>query len=329
MGITEVLVAVGLMAIVSVGLMTMVSNANKSQRGIQAKDMQREVMAEIRTLLNNKTACLNSFGGGNPSAPFTRASIKDSASVDRFIIGANDKSNLLKYTEFKIEDWLADAGYTTQGSVSLTVALSKEGDVSGAREIKQKITLKIKRVAAGGITECFSIGSSSDGLWQVSPANPSNIYYSAGNVGVGTDTPASKLDVAGEVKFGNSASVCNAANEGQQRYNSITKNMEFCNGTAWAGFGRAITTVRSASSRPSEPYMYFTNITVMCLPDEIEVGGGGTCGCIGTTNCYLTHSTPYRNPSFYNGWFASCARDKGICPTCEVVAMAWVVCQKK
>ena len=60
---------------------------------------------------------------------------------------------------------------------------------------------------------------------------------SSGNTGIGTASPAAKLDVAGEVKFGNTASTCNATNEGQQRYNSTSKQMEFCNATSWMAFG--------------------------------------------------------------------------------------------
>jgi hypothetical protein len=67
-------------------------------------------------------------------------------------------------------------------------------------------------------------------------------------VGVGTTAPAAKLDVAGEVKFGNTSSTCNTTNEGQQRYNSTSKNMEFCNGTAWTAYGAA-----GASGRTSCP----------------------------------------------------------------------------
>lgn len=76
-----------------------------------------------------------------------------------------------------------------------------------------------------------------DGLGLSFDAKGSNFIFSSGNVGVGTASPTARLDVAGEVKFGNTSSTCNATNEGQQRYNSSSKNMEFCNGTGWMAYG--------------------------------------------------------------------------------------------
>ena len=88
----------------------------------------------------------------------------------------------------------------------------------------------------------LKLGSSTfASLWA---QDDTSLRYTRSNVGIGTAAPAAKLDVSGEVKFGNTSSTCDFANEGQQRYNSSSKMMEFCNGVAWtsmsSGSGAAL-----------------------------------------------------------------------------------------
>lgn len=64
-----------------------------------------------------------------------------------------------------------------------------------------------------------------------------DLYFDSGSVGIGNTAPKAKLHVTGEVKFGQTTMACNATTEGAQRYNSLTKAMEFCNGTSWQYFG--------------------------------------------------------------------------------------------
>jgi hypothetical protein len=69
-----------------------------------------------------------------------------------------------------------------------------------------------------------------------------------GQVGVGTTTPASKLDVNGDVRVGNSSASCTSSIEGAIRYNATSKAMEYCNGTTWAeisGTGSATNTAKA------------------------------------------------------------------------------------
>lgn len=54
-----------------------------------------------------------------------------------------------------------------------------------------------------------------------------------GMVGVGTTAPAAPLDVAGDVKIGNSNIACSTANKGSIRYDNTSSVLEFCNGTSW------------------------------------------------------------------------------------------------
>jgi hypothetical protein len=65
-----------------------------------------------------------------------------------------------------------------------------------------------------------------------------------GKIGVGTASPASKLDVNGDVRVGNSSTSCTASNEGAVRYNNAMKTLEFCNSAAW----RTVTSTSQADA---------------------------------------------------------------------------------
>lgn len=52
-------------------------------------------------------------------------------------------------------------------------------------------------------------------------------------LGVGTSTPAAKLQVSGEVIVGETSLACSATTKGAIRYNNTTNVLEFCNGTGW------------------------------------------------------------------------------------------------
>jgi hypothetical protein len=69
-------------------------------------------------------------------------------------------------------------------------------------------------------------------------ANPQNALYvdNSGWVGVGTTAPTTNLSIVGDLRLG-SCTTCNSSTEGALRYNSTSKVIEFCNGTAWVQFG--------------------------------------------------------------------------------------------
>jgi hypothetical protein len=203
LSLIEIMIAGALLSIIGVGVGTIINNTSRSQRGLQAKDQQREVVAEIRTMLNSKVACQNTFGGLDPVAGANAIgnAIRDAANVARYSVGGNHSSNLLRYSGFTVSDYVADpAPAVNQGKAVLTVRLDKIGDTLGVRQLVERINMQVKLNGAGRIVECFTFGSLSDGIWQISPFNSSNIYYSAGNVGVATDNPDTTLQVSGSVR---------------------------------------------------------------------------------------------------------------------------------
>lgn len=118
---------------------------------------------------------------------------------------------------------------------------------SGGNETRPKNVNVIYCIstATNSATTVTSSGSGTTNYiprWTSSTAlGDSPIAVSGSNVGVGTPTPAARLDVAGEIKLGNTSSTCNATNEGQQRYNSTLKKMEFCDGVSWKVLGGGYT----------------------------------------------------------------------------------------
>ncbi|WP_415062967.1 hypothetical protein [Bdellovibrio sp.] len=114
--------------------------------------------------------------------------------------------------------------------------------------------------ATGGSTSASSGSGTTNYIpvWTGSTAlGSSPLAVSGGNVGVGTSTPVSSLEVNGEVRIGNSGVACSAANSGATRYNSTSKKMEFCDGASWQAINSATRRTVCAYSNAS----YSTQIT--------------------------------------------------------------------
>ena len=132
LGVIDVLVAFGLVSIIALALAAVINNAGKQQRGVQAKDQQREVTFEVRSLLADGAACLSTFDLVNPAAPNpTVTALNDSLGVAQYLINTPDKSGLLQFKEFRLVNW-----NPALNKADLAIKLEKIGDTGTAREIK-------------------------------------------------------------------------------------------------------------------------------------------------------------------------------------------------
>lgn len=196
----------GLLGIMAVGITTMLSNANKQQRGLMAKDQLRDVGSEIAARLSNPLACKQTFSpaGTQSTADFTVDDIRDSSGTSIFHVGDPDKSNLLTFTQFAFQGFVPDPSNPMYGMATLWIRMTKIGETLTTPEVVKKLTLRVRlNVAGGPINDCFYVAASVESLWQISPSTVGGIYYMGGSVGIGKDNPGSTLafDVLGDSLF--------------------------------------------------------------------------------------------------------------------------------
>jgi len=119
----------------------------------------------------------------------------------------------------------------------------------------------------------ISIGTNDNQAFSFKANNTIAITISqGGQVGVGTTTPAAKLDVAGDLKVGDSGSTCSVTTKGSIRYNNTSSVLEFCNGTSW-------NLVQAAACSDATPAVFsFSNeanatVSTLYTSDIIQVTG--------------------------------------------------------
>lgn len=65
------------------------------------------------------------------------------------------------------------------------------------------------------------------------PDGPAEIYYTGGNIGIGTNDPTTALQVNGSLRVGDGGETCDGSVEGSVRYDTAAKVFEGCDGVSW------------------------------------------------------------------------------------------------
>ncbi len=167
-------------------------------------------------------------------------------------------------------------GFTaTGGSINLTAGTGESAGTGGTVTVT---------AGGGGATNVNGSNVVLNGGAKGGSALDGNVVLAntRGNVGIGTTSPAAKLDVSGEIKIGNTSSTCDSAREGQQRYNSTSKLMEFCNATSWIPY------LTSAPGTQTPNAFSFTNVTAQSLGILVPSNTATITGFLGSQVASVT-----------------------------------------
>lgn len=205
-----VMVAAAIGMIVALGLASLMSSTQLTANNTQFRSDAGTLNEEMRALLSSSAACTNSFqglvatagasyniitlfNGQTPPPPPTAAYTAGS------IYGSNNSTTLLQ--SMTLSNFVA-GGTPNTGQMTLTNTLSTAKKASGAQIVVRTINISVQTNATNQITSCIALAKMSDGIWQLSQANPNNIFYTGspapatgGNVGIGTANPNFALSI--------------------------------------------------------------------------------------------------------------------------------------
>lgn len=249
--LVEVMVMLGIIGGISLVVLTLTQTMNKSSAKFELDSDINLITSEITSVLATPANCLAILGGRN--ALNTAAGIITNINGKFYTLASgsapaggygNAKLNISSY------EILATVAEVAAETSYLVVKFENKQilkGTSGPATIQKRINLYVTVDGLSNITSCRSRSTSFADIWE--RGSTTEIYYNGGTVGVGTTTPQATLDVAGDVKIGNSApaaTTCTVAQGGSTRYNSTSKIMEYCNETNWVSLGGGSTFVATA-----------------------------------------------------------------------------------
>lgn len=283
---------------------------------------------EIIGILSDPAKCFTTLGGRN--AVSTTNGIYAINGNRYFSIDSGSSPNEgygssnLKISNYTLSATSAEVG---QNISYLNINFSKKNLLkTNATDgvLTKKVKLHVEVDASNNITKCRSISSATTDIW--TRGTGSTIFYSGGNVGIGTTNPQVGFQVAGAISPGDEsqATTCNASTEGSMRYNKSLRQMQFCGSEAgppvtylWkamGGSGYSSINVRTASRTAWR----WPSITAVCNSDEKALSGGGSCSGGGGFN-FIPSTLPSGN-----GWYVSCDTPNNQ----SVTVVAYVICAK-
>ncbi len=216
MSLIEVLAALTIGSIVTLGISNLIISAIKTQQYMLFRTAVVDKRLEILGELGEGTACTANFAGVNPTTNLPQVNTLRRANgsifLQRFNLGAPVYSRQIQITNiyfrttpshsFKASG--AAVNNVVEGEAELTVDFSNiNPNPGGLRTISRTIKLSVTlNDTTKTIITCNSLGGGDDNLWKLNGART----YFMGNVGIRNEDPTEKLDVTGIIFTSGTAS---------------------------------------------------------------------------------------------------------------------------
>lgn len=190
--LVQVLVVLGIMAIIGYAFTTMMVNSAREAKSVSAKADFNSLTNTMQSFFNNTDTCLTTFGGAdapNLTTIPTPISLK---------VGAAEKIEAGKYGSLEIKSLnVTDKQPSSENGqwvITLVLEADRGAGAVGGSSLRHEFKLLAELDATGKMTACSGQFSN---YW-VQTGN--HITYLQGNVGIGVANPEQKLDVDGTVQ---------------------------------------------------------------------------------------------------------------------------------
>lgn len=209
MSLMEMAVGLAVLGAAGAAIMSTTTQGGKTAKTAVLKSEAAQLVEDISNLLGNTDSCTNSLTAMDAASTPGILELKDESGVVVFNTTDSYGGSRLKFSSFELLDkpGLTDGVAVVAGNSGTTNLMIHFAPVRGtayeSRGYSLRTKLSVVTDATGKITTCASVGSSTVSLWQRTPANPDDIFYSVGSVGVGEDDPQRELDVAGWIQARN------------------------------------------------------------------------------------------------------------------------------
>lgn len=190
----EALVVAGLMGMISYSGLNLLVSMQKSNFVQKYSSQVTKADQDIRTILSDPAACLNTFSGASlvAGASTSITAIKDAANTTRYNTTSTYGDNSVKIYSIVLSNFTQTTG--VYGTAKISIAYQPTIQAGQASSLRS-FTINTVSGAGNVLSGCTSVSQGLDSLWAKSGVNANDIYYSAGNIAVGTPAPTARLQI--------------------------------------------------------------------------------------------------------------------------------------